>query len=37
MYSWNEGQMKKIWNAIEDELRTCKSSFAKAKKTEFKL
>jgi DNA repair photolyase len=37
MYSWNDGQMKKIWNAIEDELRTCKISFEKAKKTEFKL
>jgi len=37
MYAWNEGQLKKIWSVIEDELKECKSSFDKSEKKEFRL
>jgi hypothetical protein len=37
MYQWNEQQMKKIWSAIEKELKLCRDSFAEKEETEFKL
>jgi hypothetical protein len=37
MYKWSDSQLKRIWNAIEKELKTCKSSFEENKIEEFKL
>jgi hypothetical protein len=37
MYEWNEPQMKKIWSAIEKELKLCRESFAENEEKEFKL
>ena len=37
MYEWNEGQLKKIWIAIDKELDKCKSSYENARPEEFRL
>ncbi len=37
MYEWDEEQLKKIWNAIDGELKVCKTSYEKAEPEEFKL
>ena len=37
MYQWNDEQLKKIWIAIEKELKKCRDSFEDAKPEEFKL
>ena len=37
MYKWNDGQLKKIWAAIERELKMCKESFVNSGKKEFRL
>ena len=37
MYEWNSGQLNKIWNAIDKELKQCKSSYENSKPEEFKL
>ncbi len=37
MYKWNEEQLKKIWNAINSALASCKESFEKTEPEEFKL
>ena len=37
MYKWNDEQLKKIWMAIDKELKTCKSSFENAEPEEFRL
>ena len=37
MYEWNDEQLKKIWMAIDNELKTCKSSFENAEPEEFRL
>ena len=37
MYQWNDEQLKKIWNAIDKELKTCKASFDNSKPEEFRL
>ena len=37
MYNWNDNQVKKIWDAIDNELKTCKSSFEQPGKEAFKL
>ncbi len=37
MYSWDENQLKKIWNAIDKELKLCKVSCDDADSKEFKL
>ena len=37
MYRWNEEQLKKIWAAIDQELKTCKSSFENTEPEEFQL
>ena len=37
MYSWNDEQLKKIWSAIDKEIKGCKESFENAEPEEFKL
>ena len=37
MYNWNNDQLKKIWNAVNESLKSCKESFEKAEPEEFKL
>lgn len=37
MYTWNDEQLKKIWNAIDKELRTCKASFENSEPDKFRL
>ncbi len=37
MYEWNESQLKKIWNAIEESINSCKKSFEQTKPGEFRL
>jgi len=37
MYKWNNEQLKKIWTAIDKELRACKESFEESKTEEFRL
>jgi len=37
MYKWNDEQLKKIWIAIDKELKACKSSFETAEPEEFRL
>lgn len=37
MYTWNDEQLKKIWNAIDKELRTCKTSFEDSEPDKFRL
>ena len=36
MYQWNERQLKKIWMAIDIEIKTCKESFEKSEPQEFR-
>lgn len=37
MYQWNDEQLKKIWTAIEREMKSCKESFKKSKPDNFKF
>jgi hypothetical protein len=37
MYSWDEEQLKKIWAAVDKELKLCKASFEDAEPEEFQL
>ena len=37
MYDWNEGQLKKIWNAIEKSLKSCKEKFEESEPEEFRF
>ena len=37
MYKWNEEQLKKIWEAIEYNLKTCQENYKNAEPEEFKL
>ena len=37
MYSWNEEQLKRIWKAIDNELKLCKACYEDAESKEFKL
>ena len=37
MYKWNNQQLKKIWMAIDKELKLCKTSFENAEPEEFRL
>ena len=37
MYSWNEDQLQKIWDAVDQALQTCKGSFEQSETEEFKL
>ena len=37
MYRWDDGQLRKIWAAIDTEVKSCKSSFENTKPEEFRL
>jgi hypothetical protein len=37
MYQWNDGQLKKIWAAIDGAVEKCKKSFSNSGADEFKL
>ena len=37
MYNWNDEQLKKIWSAIDTELKSCKDSFENADPEQFQL
>lgn len=37
MYNWNEEQLKKIWNAIERALKSCKEKFEESEPEEFRF
>ncbi len=37
MYEWNDGQLQKIWTAVDDTLTKCKRSFEEAEPEIFKL
>ncbi len=37
MYQWDDKQMKKIWDAIDRELKICRESFEDAEPKEFKF
>lgn len=37
MYDWNSEQLKKIWNAVDGAVKSCKESFEKAEPEEFRL
>ncbi|MBN1294426.1 MAG: hypothetical protein JXB48_21495 [Candidatus Latescibacteria bacterium] len=37
MYAWNTDQLSKIWNAIDKELKQCKTSYESAEPEEFRL
>ena len=37
MYKWNDEQLKKIWVAIDKELKTCKSNFENTELEAFRL
>lgn len=37
MYAWNDEQLKKIWNAVDNELQSCKASFENSEPQEFRL
>ena len=37
MYTWNSEQLRKIWTAIDKELKLCKESFEESKTEEFRL
>ena len=37
MYEWDEEQLKKIWSAVERELKMCKASFENAEPEDFNL
>lgn len=37
MYKWEEGQLVKIWNAIDSEFKKCRQSFEEAEPVDFRL
>ncbi len=37
MYEWNDEQVKKMWDAIDIELITCKKKFKDSKPEEFRF
>ena len=37
MYAWNDDQLKKIWNAIDKEVKACKENFEMSEPEEFRL
>jgi len=37
MYNWNEEQLKKIWDAINNALESCQKNFKNAEPEEFQL
>ena len=37
MYQWSDQQMKKIWAAIDEELKRCRTSFEESEPEDFHL
>jgi hypothetical protein len=37
MYKWNDEQLRRIWSAIDKELKICKEAFESSEPEEFKL
>ena len=37
MYRWDDRQLRKIWDAIDMEMKSCKSSFESSEPGEFRL
>ena len=37
MYQWNDQQLRKIWTALDKEMKKCKESFESAEPEDFKL
>ena len=37
MYNWNDEHLKKIWAAIDKELKECKESFENSEPEEFRF
>lgn len=37
MYKWNEEQLKKIWDAINHDLKSCQENFKNTEPEEFQL
>ncbi len=37
MYIWNEEQLKKIWDAIDHDLESCRENYKNAEPEEFQL
>lgn len=37
MYKWNDEQLRKIWDAIDRELKMCKANFEKSEPEEFRF
>jgi len=37
MYRWDDEQLKRIWTAIDKELKICKASFENTEPEEFRL
>ena len=37
MYKWNDQQFKKIWAAIDEEMKRCRESFENAEPQEFRF
>lgn len=37
MYSWNEEQLKEIWDAIERSLKSCREKFEESEPEEFRF
>lgn len=37
MYQWNNEQLKRIWNALDKELKKCRESFENSEPEEFQF
>jgi hypothetical protein len=37
MYSWDDGQLKKMWSVIDKELKSCKEGFENTEPEQFRL
>ena len=37
MYEWNDAQLRRIWIAIDKELKMCKASYENSEQEEFRL
>lgn len=37
MYQWNDEQLRRLWAAIDGDLKKCKESFENAEPEEFRL
>jgi hypothetical protein len=37
MYQWNDSALKKMWDAVDREMKRCKDSFEESKPDEFRF